>query len=141
MNFTKQYIELCKNDKVQELRKEIQADDWIYADFSKTYHFVYMADIPNSQRDKVYWLPTGDQLDEEITKILAEMSKNGEDLSYDIGVSFMDGNISAWQVTVSNRDYEHTEMEVDLNLAKLKLLVALLENKYQNLYPEREGEK
>jgi hypothetical protein len=80
MNFTKEYISLCKNNKVQELRPdEVEIGDW-YID--PNYYMAekepllcgveYIGFIPTDtimHRDKVIWLPTGNQLDEEIIKI------------------------------------------------------------------------
>lgn len=31
MNFAKEYIDLCKNDKVQGLRKKLEVGDWIFS--------------------------------------------------------------------------------------------------------------
>lgn len=133
MNFTKQYIDLCKNPKLQGLRKEIQADDWIYADFSKTYHFVYMADIPNSQRDKVYWLPTGDQLDDEIVKICRK--KFGRYFQYEMCFITTEwyGSISYWKESEEYmKDCQKLRYAIQIKenplIAKLKLLLSLLES-------------
>ena len=76
-NFTKEYIELCKCKEVQELRPKLKHGDWYFLKAiisgvedeprdgeALLYGFTYLRD-----RENIIWLPTGDQLDEEIIKI------------------------------------------------------------------------
>jgi hypothetical protein len=78
MNFTKEYIELCKDKKIQKLRSKLYEGDWYFdekvtrVDIDRVFLFSYSMQI----KDKyIIWLPTGDQLDEEIEKIF-ESRKN-----------------------------------------------------------------
>ena len=91
MNFTKEYIEECDCKEIQGLRKELKVGDWyleikvgieirvvnrldfedgdciIISSFTgyPPYQYRY-------QRKEVIWLPTGDQLDDEIERICKE---------------------------------------------------------------------
>ena len=140
MNFTKQYTDLCKNDKVQGLRK-IYTDErnikWTvleFGDYVQTPEGIEIIadgeaspDYRSYRNDECIWLPQEHDLDREIEKTLSKMSKNGEDLSYNLGVSFSDGQMSVWQITVEDRDYVHEEMDINPLIAKLKLLISILE--------------
>ena len=72
-NFTPEYIELCKNEKIQGLRDSLLRDDeHIYFYLScelndsgkNDYNIKYIRSVR-----MLFWLPTGDQLDDEIVKI------------------------------------------------------------------------
>ena len=67
--FTKEYIELCKNKKIQELRPILE-NDWYFS--YNEIRFVKINKYMEGLRNVCYWLPTGDQLDEEIIKICKE---------------------------------------------------------------------
>lgn len=123
MNFTKDYISLCKNDKVQGLRPEFYLNEWFY-DVEMN---AVICNVESFKKHKLFWLPETKQVDTIICDRLSNMSRDGEDLTYEITVSFSEGSMSAWQVVVGNRDSYHEELNVDLNLAKLKLLISLLE--------------
>ena len=91
MNFDKDYIELCKCKEVQELRPEMQPLDYGFDNWSVggevwlvksnfyngSYLFNFNKIINEITREKkhIVWLPTGDQLDEEIIKVCKE--RNG----------------------------------------------------------------
>ena len=126
-NFTKEYIELCKNEKVQWLRPKFEYGDWIFHKFipihspRTTTLKDYGGDsvYENKFRDEFIWLPTGDQLDDEIVKICKE---NGWYIFEYLG-DYM------------NRVYDYDksiqiEWASDDNplIAKIKLLIKLLEN-------------
>ncbi len=77
-NFNKEYIELCKDKKVQELRPdELEIGDWIF--WNNHLEVVTLKIISPFKsrwvRSHALFLPTGDQLDEEIIKICKE--RNG----------------------------------------------------------------
>uniref|UniRef100_A0A6H1ZDD4 Uncharacterized protein n=1 Tax=viral metagenome TaxID=1070528 RepID=A0A6H1ZDD4_9ZZZZ len=131
MNFTKDYIELCKSDKIQKLKYWKDTDgviDWLLL---KTGDWLYLPlreeiwcidEIKNFGIANV-WLPTGDQLDEIIVKICKEGNH------YTTGTS----SSNKWFVEVSSK-YHKGENQIifyDINplIAKLKLLLQLLEVK------------
>ncbi len=98
--FTEEYMELCKNEKIRKLKLVPQCGDWYF--------------------------PSGDQLERAIFKILEELSKD-EDIEYSFEVSFINGKRTACQLTISNRDGEHVEMDTNPLVVKIKTLIALLE--------------
>ena len=77
MNFTKDYIELCKCKEMQGLRHtydnnymswtKLFKGDWFY-DYGKE-DIILADDDYEFETCMIDWLPTGDQLDEEIVKI------------------------------------------------------------------------
>ena len=126
MNITKEYIDLCKNNKLQGLGKFLKKGDEVSCIADLSFRDTIIEDTMNNPA--IIWLPRPDQLDTIICDRLSKMSKNGEDLSYNLGVSFSDGQMSVWQITVENRDYVHEEMDINPLIAKLKLLLSLLES-------------
>lgn len=135
--FTKQYIELAKDKRVQELRLIFQYGDavlWERFESSKTKKQTHDLDylgqltidfVRDRTRDDI-WLPLSHQLDEEIIKICQKESKNGEDLDYYFAVSFSDGCVSQFEASIHNRDCEHDELDDNPLVAKIKLLLELL---------------
>jgi len=63
--FTQEYIELCKSEKVQGLKKKYYQGDWIIPKDKKMMVNIF----DGIERLDYLWLPTGDQLDDEIVKI------------------------------------------------------------------------
>jgi len=104
--FTTEYIKLCQNGKIRKLRLGDNADD----------------------KDLLVRPMVSVELDEEIFKILEEWSKD-EDIEYSFEVSFIGGEMSAYQLTISNRDGEHVEIDTNPLVVKIKTLIALLEGK------------
>jgi hypothetical protein len=133
MQFTKEYIELAKNEMIQKLRPEYQHGDWLIGE-SYGKPLIFLADelvkITSPKVEfkklKTWWLPIGDNLDKEIIKICKERSKNGEDLSYDFGVSFSGGCISQYEADISDRDCRLQELNDNPLIAKILLLIKLL---------------
>lgn len=119
MNMSKEYIDLCKNKKVQELRPELQQYDWYYY-----YNEVHLLENTKyfNLRHVSFWLPTGDQLDEEIVKICEK-----ENLEY--GFLFYEGIYTAVVSTIplaETEGYIPRELEERNPLiAKIKLLIQL----------------
>ena len=71
-NFTKSYIREADCREIQGLRSVFEAHDWYCQPscFNIPYTLSHGAMIDKEVRGKDYiWLPTGDQLDEEIVKI------------------------------------------------------------------------
>ena len=73
-HFTKEYIKECDCKEIQGLRKELQVGDWyVFADSISIYKTIYLANETIERfGESQIWLPTGDQLDEEIVKICKE---------------------------------------------------------------------
>jgi len=124
--FTQKYIELAKNEKVQGLRTELEYFD-MYCFISNQREFkVYGYDII-SERNKLIWLPTGDQID----ACILDICKKNE-WSYRIDVD----DVRGYETVCEIFDYNETEPEwigkvdtqnADPLIAKLKLLISLLE--------------
>jgi len=141
-NFTKEYIKECDCEEIQRLRKKLKVWDLCFDRFYKfkidilmvktlpnkfwkTYAMSeqkYMGADYSRNRGKVVWLPTGDQLDEEIVRI-SEKSY----WSYRISVFY--SPFVNWRCGVFKPQEEFTELYV-LNsnplIAKIKLLKQLL---------------
>ena len=131
MNFSKEYIKECASDVVQDLVMEgAKAGDWYCREcaFHETGFVVYLVaeDRDWGVNDEI-WLPTGDQLDEEIVKIFKDKTNNNENYLYNYGVSFIDGKVSQWEVYYEDRDYQIGLLKDDIKLAKIKLLKQLLQ--------------
>ena len=136
MNFSKEYINECDCPEIQGLFKmtAINRNNDILIGCLKNikgslFHnrdeHYYLATSP----EKVIWLPTGDQLDEQIAEIFAEWSKDGEDLNYSFSVSFSEGYISSYEAYTNNRDCCRSFLDDNPLIAKIKLLKQLLEAK------------
>jgi len=136
MNFTKQYIKLCKNDKVQGLRKELETDDrFIDKAFYKYLNRIYTYELNappllhdvNENREKIIWLPTSGQLDQCIVDICKR-----HNLDYQVGTTKKPNYW--WWVTTTSRIGDPDEniimVEAEENpiICKLKLLLSLLES-------------
>jgi len=137
MNFSKQYIELAKNEVIQKLRPQyLQFGDfvlWERFESSKTKKQTHDLDCigqisimgsPEKGKNDI-WLPTGDQLDEQIVKICKE-----RDLSYRIDCE----SNYLWETRCEIFSYDENRMEAEaqeLNplIAKISLLIKLLEEK------------
>jgi len=113
--FTKEYIELCKDKRVQELRPELERGDWY-----ELHGLIFLLANLHGSRQKITWLPTGDQLDEEIIKIADK--HNAE-----YGAIRL--KAKKWRVFygcyVRTENFEHDNPLI----AKIKLLLQLLNTK------------
>lgn len=121
--FSKEYIKECDCKEIQELRKALT-----YGDFTTFSNAPYedhnincypYRNESNSRNKLVLWLPTGDQLDEEIVKICKEND------SYSL--------VRDKNTCIANFLYTNTEIIgfADTNplIAKIKLLKQLKEMK------------
>ena len=124
-NFTKDYIELAKDKRVQELRHKLQEGDWI-VDGGFYQPRVMIANIEHTR--KLYiWLPLSHQLDEEIIKILKYIiENNGTELLYRFEYT-TNGREFLGEILYPD-DFERVKSQSDLNplICKLKLLLELL---------------
>ena len=126
--FTQKYIELAKNEKVQGLRTELEYFD-MYCFISNQREFkVYGYDII-SERNKLIWLPTGDQIEQEIVKILDKRKQE-----YEVKRIWRNGQFGLqkepfWRVAGWWKGKTTHLVYYDINplIAKLKLLMSLLE--------------
>jgi hypothetical protein len=121
MNFTKKYIKECDCEEIQGLRKSLEWGD-------RYHHRAIKFDTPsifleteNDRRKFLIWLPTGDQLDEEIDKLCK--SKNWE-----YYVVLKKTTVLAMASGGRGKVYYPTFNKNPL-IAKIKLLKQLLEEK------------
>jgi hypothetical protein len=120
--FTKEYIKECDCEEIQGLRPALK-----YGDFTTFSNAPYedhnfnsypYCNENNSRNKLVLWLPTGDQLDEEIVKICKR-----------INCTYHTNFVGDWVIYVDNNDsVEDTPQFVNTNplIAKIKLLKQLL---------------
>jgi hypothetical protein len=125
MNFTKDYISLCKNEKVQGLRPEFYTGDVIYMSYVNQWQIVsYDIDKTKSlpRFEGWVWLPTGDQLDQHII----EQLDDGSDYTF-IYTNFSKeaGHYNAI-VYEGGEVKEQIIYEENPLICKLKLLISLL---------------
>jgi len=121
MKFDPEYIKLCKNPLIQGLRDKLKKGDWYRAENEEITLTHY--GLGTILAGVAYiWLPTGDQLDDEIKK------KACGDWYM---VDFRKDHYGKWGCHVE--DYSNTAMviiheEDDSNplIAKIKLLIQLL---------------
>ena len=130
MNITKQYIDLCKNPKVQGLRHEFYTGDVIYMSYVNQWQIIdYNIDeIQTSPKFEGWvWIPTSDQLDQCIVDICKR-----HNLDYQVGTTKKPNYW--WWVTTTSRIGDPDEniimVEAEENplICKLKLLISLLES-------------
>ena len=119
--FTPEYIELCKNEKVQGLRPILNVGDYnvdIYGIFELNIRAYNPDGVDNEIRKAKTWLPTGDQLDEEIVKI-CKKNKYFYDFKYD---SFCEH-----YYCFSGEHHRTFTDNINPLIAKIKLLIQLSE--------------
>lgn len=88
--FTKSYIEEADCEEIQKLNPKIKEGDYLILRIVKNGNphitLWVQAKVPTKYkykcRDNIIWLPTGDQLDEEIVKILKDKKHRKYDLCY-----------------------------------------------------------
>jgi len=121
--FTKEYIKECNCKKIQELKIKSEhgwkLGDWYTRPtFGKRLYLV-IEDIGWRTNDEI-WLPTGDQLDEEIVKICIEKQYR---IYPEIGI----GKPTCYRFTVTFKN-EKVAYSLSNNplIAKIKLLKELL---------------
>ena len=133
MKFSKEYIKECDCPEIQGLRpKMFLCEEYVNRDgvqIQSVDKLSYKTINKPHYRKYLIWLPTGDQLDEQIVKIFAEWSKDGEDLNYSFSVSFSEGYISSYEAYTNNRDCCRSFLHDNPLIAKIKLLKQLLEEK------------
>jgi hypothetical protein len=120
MNFTKDYISLCKNPEVQGLKYIFDEGDWYLSGENNNPKISrYNGQIWNHHT----WLPTGDQLDQ----CIIEQLDDGSDYT------FIYTNYSKEAGHYNAIVYEGGEVKEQITgetnplICKLKLLISLLE--------------
>ena len=126
MNFTKEYIQECDCKEIRGLKKEFEFGDWYRAySFEPAIWDLATADMrpPKIYKDDI-WLPTGDQLDDEIVKIC----EKDHDYDYEL---YFDSTSETWILKITDPItklfFETQEYHENILTAKIKLLKALLE--------------
>lgn len=120
MNFTKDYIELCKCKEVQELRPDIKCGDYC-VNTERNHMFLNTEDYEPGRkeyRNNLIWLPSGDNLDEEIIKICKEKKWDYYSI-YDCSNKHYTEIKQTYRVVYSKNDTNPL-------ICKLKLLLQLL---------------
>ncbi len=140
MNFSKEYIKECDCEEIQGLVDELNFNYFAYRNLKynkgvyKVYNH-YMKDVIefNRNRNEIIYLPTGDQLDNEIVKICREkelyysMTYFGDAVK-DRGELFYIFNVSTPVRTIEKQkdDIDLTQQNNSPLIPKIKLLKALL---------------
>jgi hypothetical protein len=149
--FTPEYIELAKNSRVQELRPELKLCDKVcIGDIkdSDVYAVIFASNryggeyyrIVKSEKDKFYrsgfrekyfWLPTGDALDQEIVKICDEKKNWAYKILY-IKVLTKEYNAEIIDYSTFDKEINNFWVVYSFNnsnplIARISLLIKLLE--------------
>lgn len=139
MKFSKAYIKECDCELVQGLKNKLEYGDWVTSDLAELENalndkFLVLrsegkewGEVEGFYREDYIWLPTGDQLDREIVKVFRKITSKKQDYFYTYAVSFIDGEVSQWEISYQDRDYKSGFLEDDIKLAKIQLLKHLLE--------------
>ena len=145
-NFTKEYIKECDCYNIQILKPVIENYEWVsekknkksskairvIASFNEDLNFF----VNGKNRANYIWLPTGDQLDEEIEKICKKKSASYKSDFYlsvpnnDKGEFYQTPNFR-WIHIYCVEDIEHTH--TNPLIAKIKLLKELLNENKTNI--------
>ena len=121
MNFTKEYIKECDCKEIQGLRKYIEHGSWLFEEDKKVHlQFTHYTFPIEETRNKYIWLPTGDQLDDEIVKYI-EDEDGYYKFYYDRGAGYITEIVCSWD---SEKDI--TAQSINPLIAKIKLLKSLL---------------
>ena len=125
-NFTKEYIELCKSEKVQGLKKKYYQGDWIIPKDKKMMVNIF----DGIERLDYLWLPTGDQLDDEIVKIIEEEARQSDyELKLSYNVEYEDAEYFTEILYPDGVIRVPSQCNHNPLIAKIQLLIKLLEEK------------
>ena len=121
MNFTKDYIELAKDKRIQELKSTTSHGDW----FCGEKRCPQVTKLNGTKFGDCIWLPTGDQLDEEIVRICKTVDGGG--FIFDYGYrKYPNKFYKSFSVKVGIGGKEFKVEDDNPLIAKLKLLLELL---------------
>ena len=131
MNFTKDYIELCKDKRIQELRSELKNFDYcivietknigLYKDFKMIACLPTDKGFHSINREMFLFLPNGDQLDEEIIKICKENM-----WGYETIFEYQTYYLKVFEIDDRANDITNNVCNDNPLIAKIKLLIQLL---------------
>ena len=123
-NFTEEYINLCKNSKLQELRPDFLRFDW-YKEEGYSYPLMVTLDAEMCRSKGDIWLPTSNQLEEMIINFCKEHK-----LTCHISYQFFDWCTCYIYEPGSSIDkrirFSMVESSINPLVAKLKILLRLL---------------
>jgi len=142
MNFTPEYIKLCKNEKIQGLKGKgasqcgldyiyrFEYGDWLITDeedepipiISMYLNKDGSYDLKCERYKNITWLPTGDQLDDEIEKI-CKKEHGIYDFKYCPNLDIYKAEISLTKSCNFVEAVKHNPL-----IAKIQLLIKLLES-------------
>ena len=132
-NFTKEYIKECDCEEIQELKLNFNLEDKYAYEMSGEYfhNFVDSYKTANiisafNSRNKYIWLPTGDQLDEGIVKILKDKYQYYK-WEYIVKCCWIGRSHTDWVCILYDENQKDMFTENDSNplIAKIKLLKEL----------------
>ena len=141
--FTKEYIKECSCGEIKKLRPQLDVYDFCILnnsleDYSfengllkefilTTYEGIVKRLSPNFTREDLIYIPTGDQLDEEIIKILKDKYEYYK-WEYIIKCCWIGRSHTNWSCTLYDENHGDMFTEIDSNplIAKIKLLKQLL---------------
>ena len=141
MNFTKEYIELCRGKVIQGLRRDLLTGDVIrfknpVSEIEFVTEELLLSREYDFNRNRYIWLPTGDQLDDEIVKICKEVDyeyllrhTSWRKATSSLGKSILIRGDYIWCLEIWNALDKIIAKSKNANplIAKIKLLKALLE--------------
>ena len=123
MNFTSDYISLCKNEKVQGLREFLSEGDYCVNIDSEHWFEELITDVEWKRTENRIWLPTSGQLDQHIIERLDDGSDYtfiytnfSKEAGHDNAIVYEGGEVK-----------EQVIGETNPLIAKIKLLISLLE--------------
>jgi hypothetical protein len=116
-NFTKDYIDLCKNEKVQGLKEFLSEGDYCVDIDKECWFLELITDVEWKRIENRIWLPQEHDLDREIRKICIKNKSDYQIVHNDVGIThcWINPNCINLQATDTNP-----------LIAKLKLLISLL---------------
>ena len=125
MNFSKEYIKECDCEEIQGLSENLEYGNW-YSNKREVRMVMTHGSLINTNkmvREASIWLPTGDQLEEEIVKIC-------DDNGYSYGFIYRENRFHTYvaigdDIKLGKKNLH--EIEDDVGLAKIKLLKQLLQ--------------
>lgn len=133
--FTKEYIKECDCKEIQELRPEIlDIGDWCFSPHTNKIFlfdeaFAHFFDRKGTRT--IIWLPTGDQVEEEIVKIIDKNKNLDYKFTRQGMVKKYYAEITDYSIHSGKDGYYivHSENSLNPYIAKIKLLKKLLKVK------------
>jgi len=126
MKFTPEYIELCKSSKVQGLRRFLKEGDKVSCIADLSFRDTIKEEVMNNPA--IIWLPTGDQLDQEIVKIISNHKSYDYKFVYQVMAKIYYAEITDYSLHPTDSGYYivHSFNNTNPLIAKISLLIQLL---------------